>query len=138
MTRKGFLRFLLVLIPAMGISGMALVDVTSERIQRGRYLVEDVAQCWECHSPRDSQGRPDRSRWLLGAPVWFQPVHPTPNWAYSAPPLAGLPSFTKEQTLRILEAGLGPQGLPVRPPMHLYHMAPDDAEAVIAYLQSLK
>ncbi len=120
------------------ISLAALKDDKDVKVQRGRYLVEEVARCGECHSPQDDQGQPDRSRWLQGAPVWFQPIRHVSNWAYSAPPLAGLPSFTRDQALTVLEKGLGPQGLPVRPPMHTYHMAPDDAEAIVAYLQSLK
>lgn len=119
-------------------SGVCLADLKNDKIERGRYLVQEVAQCGDCHTPRDSQGQLDRSRWLHGAPVWFQPVHPVSNWAYAAPPLAGLGSFTKDQTLQVLQKGLGPQGNPVRQPMHRYHMAADDAESIVAYLQSLK
>jgi mono/diheme cytochrome c family protein len=34
----------------------------------GQYLVEGPGHCGECHTPRDSLGGPDRSRWLQGAP----------------------------------------------------------------------
>jgi mono/diheme cytochrome c family protein len=36
--------------------------------ERGRYLVEALAHCGECHTPRDALGGLDRSRWLGGAP----------------------------------------------------------------------
>jgi hypothetical protein len=64
-------------------------------------------------------------------------VAPIPNWADRAPALAGLPSFTEEQVERVLEDGTGPNGELLRPPMHIYHMAPADARAIAAYLKSL-
>lgn len=66
-------------------------------IQRGRYLVEEVAKCPECHTPRNARGELDRQAWLQGAPIWIMPVRPIPNWADRAPALAGFPSFTEEQ-----------------------------------------
>ena len=106
-------------------------------VERGRYLTEEVAKCTECHTPRDDRGQLDPNRWLQGASIWIRPVHPDPNWGYFAPALAGLPSVTDEQMEQVLEKGVGINGDPVRPPMHLYHMAPADARAIIAYLRSL-
>ncbi|HXJ18459.1 MAG TPA: c-type cytochrome [Candidatus Polarisedimenticolia bacterium] len=111
--------------------------VQQSEIERGRYLVENVAMCWECHTPRDAYGNPDRSRWLQGAPIWIMPVHPMTNWSMHAPALAGFPGFTDEQGEQILEKGVGPNGLPIQPPMHVYHMNHADAVAIIAYLRSL-
>lgn len=42
-------------------------DLTPE-IARGRYLVEAMAHCGECHTPRGSLGGLERDRWLAGAP----------------------------------------------------------------------
>jgi mono/diheme cytochrome c family protein len=106
-------------------------------IDRGRYLVENVAMCEECHTPRDSNGNLDESRRLQGAAIWIVPVHRMTNWANRAPALAGFEEFTEEQGEQILEKGVGPNGLELQPPMHLYHMTHADAQAVIAYLRSL-
>lgn len=106
-------------------------------VERGRYIVQDVAMCEECHTPRDANGNLDESRALQGAPIWIQPVHPTTQWANRAPALAGFVGFTDAQGHEILEKGIGPSGLPIQPPMHIYHMTPADAQAVIAYLRSL-
>ncbi|PTE14948.1 c-type cytochrome [Pseudogemmobacter blasticus] len=35
---------------------------------RGRYLVEAMAHCGECHTPRNALGGLETSRWLAGAP----------------------------------------------------------------------
>ncbi|MBZ5503140.1 MAG: c-type cytochrome [Acidobacteriia bacterium] len=107
------------------------------QIERGRYLVENVAMCQECHTPRDASGEIDKSRWLQGAATWIMPVHPTTKWAMRAPALAGFQGYTEEQGEEILERGIGPNGLPIQPPMHIYHMNHADAQAIIAYLRSL-
>jgi mono/diheme cytochrome c family protein len=106
-------------------------------IDRGRYLVEDVAMCEECHTPRDSAGNLDESRRLQGAQIWIMPVHSNPNWANNAPPLAGFGGYTDEQGEAVLEKGVGPNGEAIREPMHIYHMNHADAQAIMAYLRSL-
>jgi mono/diheme cytochrome c family protein len=110
---------------------------TKSEIEHGRYLVEVVAKCPECHTPRKPDGELDGTAWLRGAPIWIRPVAPISNWADQAPALAGLPSFTEEQAERVLEDGTGPNGEALRPPMHIYHMSPPDARAIVAYLKSL-
>lgn len=110
---------------------------TRGEIERGRYLVEEVAKCPECHTPRDETGALKSNAWLEGAPIWITPVKPIQNWAEQAPPLAGFPSYTEEEGERILEKGTGPEGEVLRPPMHVYHMSHEDAKAIIAYLSSL-
>jgi mono/diheme cytochrome c family protein len=110
---------------------------TKAEIERGRYLVEEVAKCAECHTPRNPDGKLDSAAWLRGAPIWIRPVAPIPNWAENAPALAGLPGFAEAQVERVLEDGTGPNGEPLRPPMCIYHMSPPDARAIAAYLKSL-
>jgi len=113
------------------------VAADKAEVERGRYLVEEVAKCAECHTPRNAKGELDRDAWLQGAQIWIVPVRPIPNWAEGAPALAGLPSFTDEQAERVLEKGAGPEGEILRPPMHIYHMNHADAKAIIEYLKSL-
>ena len=40
----------------------------TEAEARGRYLVEALAHCGECHTPRNLLGGMDKGRWLAGAP----------------------------------------------------------------------
>jgi hypothetical protein len=96
---------------------------TREEIEHGRYLVEEVAKCAECHTPRKANGELDEQARLQGAPIWIRPVANIQPWADHAPALAGLPSFTDEQTERVLERGTGPNGEPLRAPMH--NLSPD-------------
>jgi hypothetical protein len=112
-------------------------NASGPEVERGRYLVEEVAKCPECHTPRDGRGELRQDAWLSGASIWIKPIGPIQNWADHAPALSGLPSFTDAQMERVLEKGTGPAGEALRPPMHIYHMKSEDAKAIIAYLKSL-
>lgn len=107
------------------------------QVERGKYLVDEVAKCQECHTPRDANGNVDETRALQGAAIWIVPVHRDTTWAMRAPAIAGLPGLTDEQAQTVLEKGRGPNGLPIQPPMHIYHMNHADATAIIAYLRSM-
>jgi mono/diheme cytochrome c family protein len=107
-------------------------------LKRGQYLVEDVAMCWTCHTPRTENGQPDRGRWLMGGPVPYRPATPTAEWAEIAPRLAGLPPGTDEQFITLLTTGIARTGRPPRPPMPQFRMTRQDAQRVLAYLKSVK
>jgi mono/diheme cytochrome c family protein len=106
-------------------------------IARGKYLVEEVARCTECHTPHNSDGTLDRAHWLAGSPIWIRPTQPISGWADRAPALAGFPGYTDAQATAVLEKGQGLEGEPLRPPMHTYHLHHDDAMAIVVYLRSL-
>lgn len=110
-------------------------EVTSI-LERGRYLVENVGMCADCHSPREPDGVFDSERWLHGAPLAFTPTAPIP-WAPVAPRIAGLPGYTTEAAVRLLTEGIAVHDQPLRPPMPSYRLDPTDAHAVVLYLQSL-
>lgn len=48
-------------------------------VERGRYLVEEVAKCAECHTPRNERGELRTDAWLRGATVWIRPVANIPT-----------------------------------------------------------
>lgn len=43
-------------------------DPLSDQAARGRYIVEALAHCGECHTPRNALGGLETARWLAGAP----------------------------------------------------------------------
>ncbi|MFH1572399.1 MAG: cytochrome c [Acidobacteriota bacterium] len=107
-------------------------------IERGQYLVEEVARCGMCHTPRDQRGGENRSRRLQGGVIWFEPVQRIQDWAYAAPPLAGLPAYTRDEVVRILQTGMTPDGRKLRPPMPPFRLERGEAAAIVAYLKSLR
>lgn len=105
-------------------------------VKRGRYLVENVGLCSDCHTPHNEKGELVRERLLLGAALPFQPTVPMP-WSPAAPPIAGLPSMTEAQAITFLQTGKRPDGSMPRPPMPEFRLDDADAQAVVAYLKSL-
>ncbi|HET9795897.1 MAG TPA: c-type cytochrome [Thermoanaerobaculia bacterium] len=106
-------------------------------LERGRYLVHDVALCVQCHSPRDENGNLLETKLLTGARVPFNSPYPGHPWAYQAPNIRGMIGYTEAEGVRLLTEGITRGGTPPRPPMQQFHMTADDARAVVAYLKSL-
>ena len=109
---------------------------SANEIARGKYIVQGVAACGDCHTPRLANGELDRSRWLAGAPVPYLSARPEPDWPIVAPRLADLPPGTDAQMIKLLTTGIWVNGKPLRSPMPHFRMTPADAEAVLAYLKS--
>ncbi len=107
------------------------------RVARGKYIVEAVAMCGMCHTPRTDSGELDSSHRLDGASVWLMPAHPTENWPLKAPRIAGTPPASDEDMIRLLTTGVWTDGSHLRPPMPQFRMSREDADAVVAYLRSL-
>ena len=103
---------------------------------RGRYIVEDVAVCSQCHTPHNRPDSLDRMKWLQGAPLWLNPAIPANDWPLEAPRIAGIVPGTDEDMVRLLTTGIWRDGKRLRPPMPQFRMNREDAEAVVAYLKS--
>jgi mono/diheme cytochrome c family protein len=125
-----------------GIAWAALAllgaSAPAEKIERGRYIIERASMCIDCHTPMDAKGMPDRAKWMQGSPILFKPTVKVPAWADTAPSLAGLVGYTDAQIVRALLTGVGATGSPLRPPMPGFRFSKEDAEAVVAFLRTLK
>jgi mono/diheme cytochrome c family protein len=108
-------------------------------VDRGRYIVEVIAACGNCHSP-NAPGDLDPSRHLAGG---FKIVLPgiaavTPN--ITPDPETGIGSWTDEEIIRAIREGVRPDGRVLGPPMpfELYRNISDqDARAIVAYLRTV-
>jgi mono/diheme cytochrome c family protein len=106
-------------------------------VARGKYIVEGVARCGECHTPRESNGILDQSRALQGAPVTWLSATQDPNWPLSAPRIGGAPPAPDADMVKLLTTGIWTNGNRLRRPMPQFRMDRSDAEAVVAYLKSM-
>jgi mono/diheme cytochrome c family protein len=104
---------------------------------RGKYIVEDVAYCTNCHTPRLANGELDRTKWLEGGPLFWQPAHSLPNYPQLAPRLAGTPPANDDEMVTLLTTGVWKDGTKLREPMPQFRMTKEDAQAVIAYLKTM-
>lgn len=114
------------------------IPTTQAEIARGKYLVENVAMCPQCHTPRDGNEALDHAHELEGAPEFFQAPHPDANWPLKAPRIGGNPPANDQDMIRLLTTGIWTDGKPLRLPMMPFRMSEADAKAVLAYLKSVK
>ncbi len=107
-------------------------DLTDQQ-QRGRYLVEALGHCGECHTPRNALGGADRSRWLAGGPV--------PAGKGSFPNITpGKLTWSEDEIAEYLTSGFTPDFDSAGGHMALVventaHLPPEDRAAIAAYLK---
>jgi|SRR5579859_488305 len=114
------------------------IPATQAEIGRGKYIVENVAMCPQCHTPRYDDGSLDHTHELEGTSEFFQPPHPDANWPLKAPRIGGNPPASDEDMVKLLTTGIWTDGKPLRLPMMPFRMSEADAKAVLAYLKSVK
>lgn len=113
-------------------------EENAARLKRGEYIVENVAVCTDCHTERDWKGTLNREKWLRGNKLDFKPTRLMP-WGPVAPDIAGLPQFkTDAEAITFFMTGKNAEGKEPRAPMQVRKLTREDAEAVVAYLRSLK
>jgi mono/diheme cytochrome c family protein len=121
--------------PATGQTVASGAAPGSANVERGRYLVERVAVCVECHSGRDRLDHIVPRERCMGGPI---PFRGPASWADRAPCIAGLPGYSDGDALRLLTRGaIGRDGVVLRAPMPRFQMTEADARDVIAFLRSV-
>jgi mono/diheme cytochrome c family protein len=113
-------------------------------LQRGQYLVDSVAMCKDCHTPRNPDGSFDASRYLAGVECLVD-VDPAPgkgclNTRNLTPDRTGLKNRTDAQIEDMFLKGVTPTGRALNPimPYWSYHnMTAADADAVVAWIRSV-
>jgi len=111
-------------------------------VSRGKYLVEEVAKCQQCHTAKTAAGEMDKSKWLKGATLDFKPIGEVPKWHASSPDIASTSTLFQrwgvDGLVKFLETGKNPRGNAADAPMPAYRLQHDDAIAIVAYLKSLQ
>jgi len=115
--------------------GFTLTGDLTDAQQRGRYLVEALAHCAECHTPRDALGGLDRSAWMAGAP--------NPSGTGTIPPLTpDQLSWSEGDIAAYLSDGFTPDfdsagGHMVSVIANLSNLPEADRLAIAAYLKTI-
>jgi mono/diheme cytochrome c family protein len=127
--------------------GWAVVTTTltvfgqDSRIERGKYLVEEVGRCQECHTPKTDAGEFDKSRWMKGATLVGVPSTPVADWHQKSPDLTSTSAlwtrWGQDGFSTFLQTAKNPRGGKAGPPMPAYMLKAEDADAIAAYLKSL-
>ena len=109
----------------------------SAQINRGAYLVEGLAHCGQCHTPRNLAQANESGEALEGAAVqrWYAP-NITSDWDQ------GIGSWSNDELLSYFQKGVAAgHGIAVGPMSEvvhddLKHLTDDDLNAIVAYLKS--
>jgi mono/diheme cytochrome c family protein len=125
--------------------GTALTGVSllaqDAKVQRGKYLVEEVARCQECHTPKTETGAFDMAKSLKGAKLNIAAITPVQGWHAQSPDITSTSQLWQRWgdagMATFLETAKNPRGGAAGPPMPAYTMKAEDAEAVVAYLKTL-
>jgi mono/diheme cytochrome c family protein len=127
----------------LGVFNGAMAETPAER---GDYLVNTIMACGNCHSPRDANGKMIAEKAFSGG-LTFD----TPAFIATAPNITpdmetGIGSWSDAEIKRALVEGLRPDhgnlaGVPLAAimPANFYKaLLPDDLNAVVAYLRTVK
>jgi cytochrome c2 len=135
--------YLKLALPDVGPPENVKVELTPNRIARGRYLANSVSVCMDCHSKRDwtkfsgplvegtlGQGGEIFDR-KFGFPGLFYSSNLTPE---------GIGSWTDGELLRAIGSGVNKNGkalFPIMPHANYGKMEKEDLFSIIAYLRTL-
>lgn len=133
---------LLALVLAGPLVSATIKAAADERVKRGEYLAA-IMDCTGCHTPGALRGKPDPARYLAGSDVGFEipglgifyPPNLTPDRA------TGLGAWSAAEIVAAIRTGARPDGRVLVPvmPYHSYSKLTDaDAQALVAYLKSMK
>jgi cytochrome c2 len=112
------------------------------KVARGKYLLEEVARCQDCHTPKMDNGNLIKSQWMKGATMNITPAAPVAGWHATSPDVTPAGQVWKrwgeEGMVNFLMTGKNPRGGAAGPPMPTYMLKREDAEAIVAFLKSLQ
>lgn len=112
-----------------------LTQADTPELERGRYLVEALGHCAECHTPRNALGGLDESRWMAGAP--------NPSGKGNIPGIApNKLDWAAEDIAYYLETGFTPDfdsagGEMTEVIANMARLSADDRKAIAAYLKAI-
>jgi len=134
-----YVKFFLPSIPVKNLN----IDITQERVERGRYLANHVMLCIDCHSTRDWNkytGPVEYGTEGMGGEIFDQKQgFPGKYYATNITPYE-LRDWSDGEIYRALTAGVGKRNNAIFPimPFHIYgRMDEEDIFSVIAYLRTI-
>jgi mono/diheme cytochrome c family protein len=110
-------------------------------VERGRYLVETIAGCGNCHTPRGPGGAFAADKHMAGGFVIDEKPFRAVASNITPDKETGVGAWTDAQLAKAIREGIRPDGSLIGPPMPfgLYRKLSDsDLTAIVAYLRKLK
>lgn len=111
-----------------------------DKLMHGRYLVETVAGCGNCHTPRLPDGTPDPNKKFAGAFLIKEPVFEVYAKNITPDKETGIGSWSEGDIVNAIRNGKRPDGTNLGPPMPFLwyrHLSDTDVHAIAAYIKSV-
>jgi mono/diheme cytochrome c family protein len=137
-----FVAYFFVRYPKVQAAENVRVEVTPERVARGKYLAEHVTGCVVCHADRDWNkfaGEIVEGTKGTGGQRFGFGLEPFVLYAKNITP-AGVGQWTDGELIRAITTGVSRDGTPLFPLMpypKFARLAREDVEAIVAYLRTL-
>ena len=114
----------------------------SDKVAYGGYLVNAVAHCFECHTTPDANGAPDFAHHLGagGMRITLAPGMDVATANITSDPETGIGKWSDADIKKALTDGVAPNGMHLSPPMPFpwfKNMAPEDLDAIVAYVRTI-
>ena len=109
------------------------------QLERGRYLVETLAGCGNCHTPRGPNG-PLMDKKFAGGEIIKHEDFTAVVANITRDPETGIGKWTDSQIFTAIREGQRPDGSligPAMPSRSYRHLADEDVKAIVAYLRSV-
>lgn len=111
----------------------------SDEVNRGHYLVDGLAHCTSCHTPRNDMLAVDNSKYLEGATVggWYAPN-------LTSDPVSGIGNWTNQELVQYLRTGhvegkaQAGGGMAEAVQNSFQYLNDKDLNAIAAYLKTVK
>ncbi len=109
------------------------------RLARGKYLMEGIIACGNCHVARGEQGQPLLEKGLSGGMVFDDAAFKAVAANITPDRDTGIGKWTDAQLAKAIREGIRPDGRLIGPPMPIpFYRSISDADlaAIIAYLRA--
>jgi len=136
--------YLKIFLPNVGPPPDISIELTEERIERGKYLANHVMLCMDCHAVRDFtlfSGPPKPDTHGAGGEVFDQNIGVPGSFISRNLTPAALGDWTDGEVYRAITSGVSKDGsslFPIMPYPHYAQLDEEDIYAVIAYLRTLE
>jgi mono/diheme cytochrome c family protein len=120
---------------------MASAASAQTGVERGKYLVNTIMTCQNCHTPKGERGAPIFERDLSSGLEFDEPPFKVTASNITQDKETGIGSWTDEQIRTALRKGDRPNGVHLAAimPADFYEiLTPGDLNAIVAYLRTVK
>ena len=137
--KKSMGRALALALALTTLAGTALAQQQQMSVERGKYLMQTVVACGNCHTPRGPKGELLADKGLSGGMVFDAPPFRAVASNITPDPETGIGKWTDAQLAKAIREGVRPDKTIIGPPMPIEnyrHLSDADLGSIIAYLRA--